>query len=93
MEWGPIVSDFGCRISRLFCRLNILDKHRSAHLHLASIAITVSLGALGARPVSPIGVMYVWVPLVATTTTFSSTGANPVVVRWVHPLAVSVYGL
>ena len=76
MERGPTVGDFG-----LFRRLIILDKHCGAHFHLAGLAMTVSLGALGALPGPPMGVMSVWDGLMAKTMAFSSVGANPVVAR------------
>jgi len=84
MEQGPTVGDFG-----VFCQLNILDKHRDAHLRLVGLAVTASLGALGALPGPPAGVMPVWDGLMAGTMAFSSAGANPVVARRAQSLAVS----
>jgi hypothetical protein len=76
MERDPTVSDLGCRPSGLFHRLNVLDKHRGGHLCLAGVVVTTSLGALGVRPVTPVGVMPA---LMAATTALSSAVANPVV--------------
>ena len=83
MEQGPTVV-FG-----LFRRLNILDKHRGAHLRLAGLAVTASPGALGALPGPPAGVVPVWDGLMAGTMAFSIAGANPVVAQRAQSLAVS----